>query len=231
MDLQKIGACLRDLRKEKGLTQEQLAERFSVSQRTVSRWETGSVTPVLDVLLLLADFYEVDLRTLMNGEVKPIQTSQEIKEIVQEAAAYSRENEKNGKRMMKWIFVILIHFIISLIVQSIAIVHIIWYYDISKQFDMIYIIIVFVSISFDFLMGYWLMRDAHFTVKKSIFCHFFDVILAIPAIIILIKDVIRLSGGANMDPQLGLYYVMIIVADLLMLTERTIITIRSSRKD
>lgn len=231
MDLQKIGACLRDLRKEKGLTQEQLAERFSVSQRTVSRWETGSVTPDLDVLLLLPDFYEVDLRTLMNGEVKPIQTSQEIKEIVQEAAAYSRENEKNGKRMMKWIFVILIHFIISLIVQSIAIVHIIWYYDISQQFDMIYIIIVIVSISFDFLMGYWLMRDAHFTVKKSIFCHFFDVILAIPAIIILIKDVIRLSGGANMDPQLGLYYVMIIVADLLMLTERTIITIRSSRKD
>lgn len=231
MDLQKIGACLRDLRKEKGLTQEQLAERFNISQRTVSRWETGTATPDLDVLLLLADFYEVDLRTLMNGEVKPIQTSQEIKEIVQEAAAYSRENEKNGKRMMKWIFVILIHFIISLIVQSIAIVHIIWYYDISQQFDMIYIIIVFVSISFDFLMVYWLMRDAHFTVKKSIFCHFFDVILAIPAIIILIKDVIRLSGGANMDPQLGLYYVMIIVADLLMLTERTIITIRSSRKD
>ncbi len=230
MDLQRIGACLRDLRKEKGLTQEQLAERFNISQRTVSRWKTGTATPDLDVLLQLADFYEVDLRALMNGEVKSTQTSQEVKEIVQKAAAYNRENEKKGKRMMKWIFVILIHFITSLIVQNIAIVHIIWHYDISQQSDMVYIIIVFVSISFDFLMVYWLMRDAHFTVKKSIFYHFFDVILAIPAIIILIKDVIRLLGGANMDPQLGLFYVMIVVADLLILTERTIVTIRSSRK-
>ena len=42
MDQQKIGRFLKALRKEKGLTQEQLAEQFSVSSRTVSRWETGS---------------------------------------------------------------------------------------------------------------------------------------------------------------------------------------------
>jgi transcriptional regulator with XRE-family HTH domain len=41
MDQVKIGAFLKRLRKEKGLTQEQLAERLSVSGRTVSRWETG----------------------------------------------------------------------------------------------------------------------------------------------------------------------------------------------
>ena len=37
----KIGEFLRNLRKEKGLTQEQLAEQFNVSRRSVSRWETG----------------------------------------------------------------------------------------------------------------------------------------------------------------------------------------------
>lgn len=41
MDQKKIGEFLRTLRKEKGLTQEQLAEEFNVSGRTVSRWETG----------------------------------------------------------------------------------------------------------------------------------------------------------------------------------------------
>ena len=41
MDQVKIGAFLKRLRKEKGLTQEQLAERLSVSGRTVFRWETG----------------------------------------------------------------------------------------------------------------------------------------------------------------------------------------------
>ena len=42
MDQQKIGAFLKELRKEKNLTQEQLAEVLNVSGRTVSRWETGS---------------------------------------------------------------------------------------------------------------------------------------------------------------------------------------------
>ena len=41
MNQQKAGAFLKRLRNEKGLTQEQLAEKFYVSSRTVSRWETG----------------------------------------------------------------------------------------------------------------------------------------------------------------------------------------------
>ncbi len=41
MDQMKIGSFLKELRKEKGITQEQLAEALNVSGRTVSRWETG----------------------------------------------------------------------------------------------------------------------------------------------------------------------------------------------
>ena len=70
MDLKKTGAFFKELRGEKGLTQEQLAEHFGVSGRTVSRWETGSNMPDLDVLIEMADFYEVDLRELLDGERK-----------------------------------------------------------------------------------------------------------------------------------------------------------------
>ena len=41
MDQSKVGRFIKELRKEKNLTQEQLAEQFNVSRRTVSRWETG----------------------------------------------------------------------------------------------------------------------------------------------------------------------------------------------
>lgn len=41
MNQKKIGEFLKQLRKEKNMTQEQLAEKFYVSERTVSRWETG----------------------------------------------------------------------------------------------------------------------------------------------------------------------------------------------
>ena len=50
MDQQKIGRFLKELRKEKGITQEQLAEQFSVSNRTISRWENGNNMPDLDIL-------------------------------------------------------------------------------------------------------------------------------------------------------------------------------------
>lgn len=51
MDQQKTGALLRALRREKGVTQEQLAERLCVSNRTVSRWENGNNLPDFAVLI------------------------------------------------------------------------------------------------------------------------------------------------------------------------------------
>ena len=70
MNQKKTGEFLKKLRREKGLTQEQLAERFYVSSRTVSRWETGSNMPDVGTLIDLADFYDVDIREIIEGERK-----------------------------------------------------------------------------------------------------------------------------------------------------------------
>mgnify|MGYP003556972723 FL=1 len=66
MDQIKIGSFIKELRKEKNLTQEELAEKFNVARRTVSRWETGSNMPDLDILIEMADFYDVDLREILD---------------------------------------------------------------------------------------------------------------------------------------------------------------------
>ena len=70
MDQKKVGQFLKELRKEKGITQEELAEKLGVSGRTVSRWETGTNMPDISLLVEIADFYEVDVRELIEGERK-----------------------------------------------------------------------------------------------------------------------------------------------------------------
>ncbi len=93
MDIKKMGSFLKQLRKEKGLTQEQLAQMLNVAGRTVSRWETGSNLPDLDILITLSDFYAVDIREIINGERKIVEMDAEQKETIQIMAEYSQEKE------------------------------------------------------------------------------------------------------------------------------------------
>ena len=101
MNQQKTGEFLRHLRKDKGMTQEQLAEQFYVSTRTVSRWESGSNMPDLAVLIELADFYDVDIREIIDGERKSDNMDMETKDTLKKVAAYAEEEkEKTKKRVI-----------------------------------------------------------------------------------------------------------------------------------
>ena len=87
MDTKKIGAFLKQCRKEKNLTQEQLAEKFGVSARTVSRWETGTNLPDLSILVELAEYYDVEMRELLDGE-RSQTMNKEMKETLDKVAVY-----------------------------------------------------------------------------------------------------------------------------------------------
>lgn len=104
MNQVKIGNLIKELRKEKNYTQEQLAEKLGVSQRTVSRWETGHNLPDLDILMEMADFYDVDLRELLDGERKGDKMDKEIEETVMKVAEYSNEEKKQLTRKMSVLF-------------------------------------------------------------------------------------------------------------------------------
>ena len=100
MNQQKMGEFLKNLRKEKGLTQEELAEKFYTSSRTVSRWETGKTPPDLNTLIELADFYDVDIREIIDGERKENYMDKETKETLQKVAEYAEEeNKRLNKRL------------------------------------------------------------------------------------------------------------------------------------
>lgn len=105
MDQIKIGMFFKELRKEKGLTQEQLAEKLRVSRRTVSRWETGSNMPDLDLLIEMSDYYEVELRELLDGERKGERMDKELEETVLKVADYSNDEKQKLTRRMHILFI------------------------------------------------------------------------------------------------------------------------------
>lgn len=98
MDMKKIGGFLKELCKEKGLTQEQLAEILLVSGRTVSRWETGRNMPDLSILIQMAKFYDVEMKEILDGERKSEIMGKELKETLSKVADYNKlEKEKAEK--------------------------------------------------------------------------------------------------------------------------------------
>ena len=104
MDQQKIGEFLKTLRKETGLTQEELADKMNVSRRTVSRWETGSNLPDLALLVELADLYDVDMREIFNGERKNEKVDKELKETMLMAADYTDDHMKKVMKRYQLMF-------------------------------------------------------------------------------------------------------------------------------
>jgi len=68
MDTKKIGMFLKQLRNEMGMTQEQLGEKLGVSNKTISRWETGNYMPPVDCLNMLSDIYHISINEILGGE-------------------------------------------------------------------------------------------------------------------------------------------------------------------
>ena len=68
MEKEKIGKYIRKKRIEKGMTQQQLAEKIQVTEKAVSRWETGRGVPDISLLEPLAEELHVSVTELLNGE-------------------------------------------------------------------------------------------------------------------------------------------------------------------
>ncbi|MCC2826074.1 helix-turn-helix domain-containing protein [Faecalicatena orotica] len=74
MEQIKTGKFIAELRKEKGMTQEQLGDRLGVNSRSVSRWENGHGMPDISLLLELADVLGVTVQELLEGSRREIES-------------------------------------------------------------------------------------------------------------------------------------------------------------
>lgn len=121
MDMKKIGSFLKLLRKEKGLTQEQLAEIFGVAGRTVSRWENASNMPDLSILIQIAEFFDVEIKEILDRERKRENMDKELKEILSKVADYDKaKKEKIGKISLIAFLVTILVGVLILLVQFVT---------------------------------------------------------------------------------------------------------------
>lgn len=67
MEMISIGKFIASLRKEKNLTQEQLGEKLGVTNKTVSRWETGTYLPPAEMLLSMSELFSVSINEILSG--------------------------------------------------------------------------------------------------------------------------------------------------------------------
>ena len=105
MDQKKIGTFLKELRKEKGLTQEQLSELLGVSNRSVSRWENGVNIPDFDLVIELVNYFDVSVEEFLNGERKNEMIDKKTEETLLKVADYTNEERIRVTRRLNGLFI------------------------------------------------------------------------------------------------------------------------------
>lgn len=124
MDAKEIGRFICSLRKDKGLTQSTLAELLNISNRTVSKWETGEGLPDISLLPDIAKVLGVTTDELLAGKKAPAEKSADIK--VEEVA-----NKDNLLNLFKIAFIISLFFaIFGMLLGTITELYCIWAFNI-----------------------------------------------------------------------------------------------------
>lgn len=118
-----LGDNIKTARKNKGMTQEELAERLNVVRQTVSKWEMNLSVPDADLLEKLADVLNVDVHVLLGVEKPKCEVpSEDYLKYISEQLAKINEHEAYRMRTFKRICAI-----IGLILLSILILYVLWY--------------------------------------------------------------------------------------------------------
>ena len=97
----KIGLFLKELRNQKGITQEELAQVLNVSNRSISRWENGNTMPDFDLLIELARYYDISIDEIIDAKRKDDETmdKQTEKTLYKVAEYTNQEKEKIANKI------------------------------------------------------------------------------------------------------------------------------------
>ena len=113
MDQIKIGKFITECRKKKNLTQVQLAENLNITDRAISKWETGKSMPDFDIMLKLCEILEISVNELLCGEMINIeQKDEQLNELIFQMA---KDEERYHKRLRHSAYVIIATSMVALV--------------------------------------------------------------------------------------------------------------------
>lgn len=118
MDQKKTGRFLKELRKEKHLTQEQLSEIFGVTNRSISRWENGVNMPDFDLVIEIANYFDISIEEFLDGERTDKMIDKKTEETLLKVSDYEAAGKiKLLKRMHRIFIASLIAFAIYAVID------------------------------------------------------------------------------------------------------------------
>lgn len=118
MDQKKTGSFLRELRKERNLTQEQLAELFGVTNRSVSRWENGVNLPDFDLVIEIVNYFDITIDEFLDGERRKEMIDKKTEETMLKVSDYENsEKMRFSKRMCRIFIAAIIAFAVYMVIE------------------------------------------------------------------------------------------------------------------
>ena len=106
MDLLKIGNFIASCRKAQNLTQSQLAEKLDITDRAVSKWETGRALPDASIMLKLCAILKITVNDLLSGEIISMENKKENEDLLIQLV---KEKEQRDRMLLslEWVIAIL----------------------------------------------------------------------------------------------------------------------------
>ncbi len=93
-----VGRFISQLRKEKGLTQKELAEKLNVTDKAVSKWETGKCYPDIETIEKISRLFEVSINELLNGEkILPEKSREEADKTIIQVLKDTKKEKHKGR--------------------------------------------------------------------------------------------------------------------------------------
>lgn len=141
MNENKIGSFIQLIRKEKGMTQKDLAEQIGVSDKTISKWENGNSVPDTEILSSLCQSLDISVNELLSGEKLPVETYSQRAE--ENMMSLLKENEDNRKSSTIQLIVGIVLGILSLLfllgITSGGLNALLWFLDLPSLLGIILI--------------------------------------------------------------------------------------------